>query len=440
MSEAVNLKCPLCGQPVSTSLYEQITGIWGERNRVLSELKTQRTELSAKISRQKNILRDQREKFKGKKAQLIQSAVGRETKRLKRSLDTLQKQKETIEHRTDKKIQRILASSHLKAEKQAQKLAKKLAREQVMGLRMELRSSLKDKIKAERQRVTERVTTKHENLQNTFRSTLQQMKTQNKEQNKELKQRKERIEELERQLIKKTTPQIEGLLYEENLLAELKKNFPEDKFDHTGKGGDVIEHVVSKDAIVGVIVFECKRVKIFSSAHVTQALAAKEKRKGDFAILVTNAMKKGTQGFFTEKGVIVVHATGIISLATILRNQIVKIAEMKLSQLERESAVRLTLDYLQGPEFSNSMESIIGETMSLYEDLKDEMKKHISIWKKRYNSYSKINLEAITVKHATKAMMTGQRDYKKLIPKSPFPELEDLPNMESANHAMSHSG
>jgi len=400
--EALNLKCPLCGQPVSTTVYQQITGIWKERNKVLSRIKAQQ-----------ETLQKQMVKFREKKTQLIQKAVDRETKRLKRSFDTIQKQKQRIE----------------------EKAAAKLTQERTRHMKKDLQQTMRDRIKDERQRVTERVTTRYTTWNNTLRSTLQQLKTQSKEQNKELKQRGERIGELERQLIKKTTPQIEGLLYEDNLLAELEKNFPEDKFDHTGKGGDVIEHVFCKNQPVGVIVFECKRVKQFSSAHVKQALVAKEKRKGDFAILVTNAMKKGTQGFFAEGGVLVVHATGVMSLARLLRSQITKIAEMKLSQLERESAVKLTLDYLQGPEFANSMESIVGEAINLYQELRDEMKKHISSWKKRYNSYAKIHSEAIVVRQTTKAMMTGEHDYKKLISKSPFPELVELPLMESADNS-----
>ncbi len=420
--EALNLKCPLCGQPVSTTLYQQITGIWKERNKVLSRIKAQQ-----------ETLRNQMEKFKEKKAELIQSAVERQTKRIKRSFDSLQKQKERIEERTSAKIERVIASSNSKAEKHAQRLAAKMTRERTRHMKRELQQTMKDKIKEERQRVTERVATRYTTWNNTLRSTLQQLKTQSKEQDKELKQRGERIEELERQLIKKTTPQIEGLLYENNLLAELQKNFPEDKFDHTGKGGDAIEHVFCQDQPVGVIVFECKRVQQFSSAHVKQALVAKEKRKGDFAILVTNAMKKGTQGFFAESGVMVVHATGVMSLAGLLRSQIIKIAEMKLSQLERESAIKLTLDYLQGPEFSNSMESIVGEAINLYQELRDEMKKHISTWKKRYNSYAKIHSEATLVGQTTKAILTGEHDYKKMISKRPFPALVELPIIESAN-------
>ena len=154
-----------------------------------------------------------------------------------------------------------------------------------------------------------------------------------------------------------------GYLDEHTLTTALKRWFPEDEIQHKGKGGDVIHSIVRKGRQVGLIVYECKRVKHYSAGHVKQAAEAKEKRKADFAILVTNAMKKGTQGFYTERGVIVVHTAGLQSILNILRSQIIQIAEMKLGQQERDKAIRMTLEYLEGPEFSNSMDSIIQESI-----------------------------------------------------------------------------
>src|SRR6266540_1250674 len=170
MAETLNLKCPLCDQPVSISLYQRITGIWKERNRVLSKIKAQQ-----------ETLRSQTEKFKLKRAQLIQSAVERETRRLKRSFETLQRQKQIMSERADAKIQRLIALSHSKTEKHAQRLAAKMTRDQTRQLRVELRQSMNDKVKEEKRRVAERVTSKYEAWNNTLRSTLQQLKTQSKE-------------------------------------------------------------------------------------------------------------------------------------------------------------------------------------------------------------------------------------------------------------------
>ncbi len=43
-----------------------------------------------------------------------------------------------------------------------------------------------------------------------------------------------------KQLEKGTKPQTEGLEFEENLYKRLKKEFPKDKVEHKGKGGDIL--------------------------------------------------------------------------------------------------------------------------------------------------------------------------------------------------------
>jgi hypothetical protein len=157
---------------------------------------------------------------------------------------------------------------------------------------------------------------------------------------------------------------------------------------------------------------------------------AREKRKADFAILVTNAMRKNNFGFFTEKTVLVVHATGVLSLVSVLRQQLIKISSMKLSQLEREKAVRMTLDYIEGPEFTNSLEAIIGETINLHKELMDEVKKHVSTWRKRYDSYRRIHSQAFEIKATSKAVLSGEPENKKKLPEIAFPALVELPEIE----------
>lgn len=103
-----------------------------------------------------------------------------------------------------------------------------------------------------------------------------------------------------------------------------------------------------------------------------------------FGILVTNASKKGGGGFFLEKGIVVVHPEGVLAIAIVLREQIIKIAQMKLTQAEREEAIEKTFEYLQGAEFKNALDVVIRKTIEMYEELKKECQDHIKIWKKRY--------------------------------------------------------
>jgi hypothetical protein len=127
----------------------------------------------------------------------------------------------------------------------------------------------------------------------------------------------------------------------------------------------------------------------------------------------------------------VVHPAGVLSLTDVLRTQVVRIAEMKLGQLQRTKAIRLTLDYLEGPEFANSMDAVIQESVVLYKDLMDEIDKHKIVWKRRYSSYRKICEDASTVKSTTQALLSGESEYKKLIQTESLPALPELLPVEN---------
>lgn len=73
-----------------------------------------------------------------------------------------------------------------------------------------------------------------------------------------------KIEELQEQLKKGTTPQVEGLNLEEELVKELKKEFHEDKIEHHGKTWDIIHCVNFKNENVRIILYECKETTKFN--------------------------------------------------------------------------------------------------------------------------------------------------------------------------------
>jgi len=210
-------------------------------------------------------------------------------------------------------------------------------------------------------------------------------------------------------------------------MKQLKKLFKHDKFVNTGKGGDIVQTVVNDNENVGTIVYECKRVKNYVSKHVKQTYDAQHKRKAEFGVLVTNAMKRGTNGFFIEKGVIIVHSTGALHVAAILRKHIVHISDMKLGQMERDKAIKNILDYLENSEFTNSIGSIIQDSISLYKELIDEIKKHYKTWKERYGLYSRINSEATAIQNNTRALLSGKEIKEKKI--SMLPSLVKLPEV-----------
>src|SRR5437867_4731966 len=95
--------------------------------------------------------------------------------------------------------------------------------------------------------------------------------------------------ELKEQLRRGTTPQLEGLNLEEEITHELKERFPGDRVQHFGKRGDILHTILHKKAIVGSILYECKRTRRFSRSYVSQARRAMVSRSASYAVLVTTA-------------------------------------------------------------------------------------------------------------------------------------------------------
>ena len=387
--------CPLCHQPVPSSLYEKIVGVWAERNRI-----------AQKMHDQLDKLKKDRKEFQRKKARLISAAVSKKIKSADKKIRELKLKETRLDRYYTRKIQRMLVDSH-KREEKLEKRYKNLG---------------KDQVKNAVSKATLEVQRKYTREKRSMGSLIFQL------QRRDIQSRDE-IQRLKKELAENATPQLEGFIYESELLKELKKRFPNDKFQHPGKAGDIIQIVINEKKEVGRILYECKRVKHYASKHIKQALEAKHKRNAQFAILVTNAMKKGTHGFFVEKTVIVVHAAGVIFMADILRRQVIELARMRLGKSEKDKIIRGVLGYMEGQEFENSIDLIIQDSIILAEQLRDEMRKHIKNWKERYSLYSKINSEAKVIQSNTKNLLSGKPLEKEKVSNLPampvLPEVED---------------
>lgn len=199
---------------------------------------------------------------------------------------------------------------------------------------------------------------------------------------------REQNRELRQQLKRGTTPQMEGLLYEKELCRQLQNTFPSDKVTHHGKGGDVMQQVLLHGRKVGRFVFECKRVQQrLPKQYIEQARRALVERKADYAILVTNAGKANTFGFWTEKDVLIVHPAGVVALVSWLRDQLVKLAQARMTRRQREQAAKAILEFVDSPEFRNPLRDVVRRSEQLGHDLLQEKKMHHRIWLERLTHY-----------------------------------------------------
>ncbi len=336
------------------------------------------------------------------KIKAVQKSAQKEQEKLKKEKAAIER---TFKNKLAAETNRLLDQEKLKQQHLMDDLQKKLEKQAAQKIEKSNKDLKKDMGRFEREKKNQ--ANKYNQLNNQF-SALQNKSVD------EIRKREAKIQLLQEQLRNNKTPSELGFANEKEMLQVLQSKFPTDRFDHTGKGGDIVHYIKDGNKEIGIIVYELKKVANFSNSHIKQALTAKQQRNADYAVLVTNAKRsKNDFGFSVTKGVIIIHPAGALTIITILREQLVTISKLKLSNKQREEATKAVLEYIHSPAFKNSIESIIENTIELYDSMKKEVKDHINTWQDRFNRYNDINIKAIAIENRVVKLIAPNGEVKK---------------------------
>ncbi len=245
-------------------------------------------------------------------------------------------------------------------------------------------------------------------------------------QTSDLQNANSKIKELEKHLKAGTTPQDAGRDFEKELVRQLEKEFPHDRIEHHGQGGDILQKVIYKSKEIGSILYECKKTAKFNPDYIHQTKRAVSTRNATYGVLVTFVSKKNSQGFYVENDIIVVHPYGTVHIAQVLRNSILEMHSLRLNHKELESRAQNLMEFIKGNDFKNSIESTIYRTQELAKLLIAEYKEHKKMWEKRIHHYKGIHGNTSHLQIATKNIVNGIPLNKNLIKT----EIKQLPTPE----------
>jgi hypothetical protein len=409
--------CPLCKQEVSKAIFEKITGIWGEKERRLEALRKKERDLKKReqdllkqfADEKKKLTATMDAKFKASldlKIKAVQKAARKEQDKLRKEKEALER---GFQQRLATETNHLLNQEKLRHQHLMDELQQKFEKQAAQKIEKSKQALQKDKNRFEREKQVQA------NRYNQLNRQFSALQSRNAD---EIKKREDKIKLLQEQLRNNKTPSELGFANEKEMLQALRAKFPSDRFEHTGKGGDIVHYIMDGNKEIGVIVYELKKVSHFSNAHIHQALAAKQQRNADYALLITNAKRnKNDFGFSVSKGVVIIHPAGALTLIAILREHLVSLCKLKLSNKQREEAIRLVLDYVHSPAFKNSIESIIENTIELYESMNKEIKDHINTWQDRFSKYNNINIKAVAIETRIIRLFSPNGDAKKKLVK-----------------------
>lgn len=364
------LKCPVCGKPLTQKEYDKALGLWKEKQEHIKHLETEHKKLKEqekqnrlKLDAERKKLKE-REKLYRKQIQQKESNFKRERMKLRQNFNQKMAQREKT------------FSLNLQSQK------KQIEKSFKQKMNAEIKRGIKSGIKEQKQQL------KHQAVElRKSKNKMAQLERSLKLSAKKYEEANIEIRRLKEQINKGITPQIEGLLEESNLLTKLKTLFPQDKFEHPGKRGDIIQHVIEQSKEIGKIVYECKKVKKYNKKYVDQVKKARSHRNADFAILVTNTFPTKKQYYFVEKTVFVISPVSLEPIVYTLRESLVKIALLKMSNAAKAKAVKKIYDFLSSSEYNNKMNDVASQLIDLGNDLKAEIGAHKRMWEKRYHIY-----------------------------------------------------
>ena len=218
----------------------------------------------------------------------------------------------------------------------------------------------------------------------------------------------ESLKETVRQLREGTTPQTEGLEFENKLTSRLKREFPSDLVEHKGKSGDILHTVFDGKERCGLIVYELKRTKFIQTDHVRQAALARRSRGAAIAVLVTTGSRRGFNGFSTMDGVPIVAPQGLLALVAILREHLIQMRRANISKEQREIIAKKMVEFLTGAEFKNRIEGIVLAAKQLQQQIKVEAQSHMKTWAERWKCYESISWDSGQIKANVALVLQGK--------------------------------
>jgi hypothetical protein len=229
----------------------------------------------------------------------------------------------------------------------------------------------------------------------------QQFAMRTKELEKQIEDQKKLVEEMRRKQ-EQGSMQLQGEVQELMLEELLQTTFPFDKIEEVGKGvrgADCIQVVRNQFGNeTGKIIYESKRTKDFANEWIEKLKSDMRTLGADVAIIVTQTLPKDMDRFGEKDGVYICTFTEVRSVALLLRNALLKIAEAKKSQENKGDKMVMLYDYLISSEFSEQWKAIREGFMSMKLSIQKERDTMEKLWKAREKQLEKVLLNAAHIK------------------------------------------
>ncbi|MXV15016.1 DUF2130 domain-containing protein [Pedobacter sp. HMF7056] len=274
-----------------------------------------------------------------------------------------------------------------------------LQQEQVLKSReAELELEVQRKLHQQRGELTEQIR-KQEHDRSLQKDTEHQLRV--KELEKQLDDQKKLAEEMKRKAEQGST-QLQGEVQELILEELLRATFPFDMVTEVGKGvrgADCVQTIRNQfGQECGKIIYESKRTKDFSQDWIEKLKKDMRGLGVDIAVIVTQCYPRGMDCFGERDGVWICSFEEVKAVAYVLRDTVIRLANVSRSQENKGEKMHMLYHYLTGTEFSEQWKAIREGFMSMKLSIQRERDVMEKLWKAREKQLEKVLLNAAHIR------------------------------------------
>ena len=296
-------------------------------------------------------------------------------------------------------LQNSVNASAEKLKESRQKELEFLQREQSLKQKEEeMEIALQRKLQEQRAELSEQIR-KQETEKYSIKDTEHQLKV--KEMEKQLEDQKKLVDEMKRRA-EQGSMQLQGEVQELILEEQLRSYFPFDLISEVGKGvrgADCVQTVRNQfGQECGRIIYESKRTTAFGGDWIDKLKKDMRAQAIDVAVIVTQCYPKGMDCFGEKDGVWICSFDEIKAVSYILRDGVMKLANLAKAQDNKGDKMHLLYDYLTSSEFSEQWKAIREGYMSMRVSIQKERDAMEKLWKAREKQLEKVLLNAAHIK------------------------------------------
>ena len=384
MSNSNQINCPNCGTAIdvqdilSHQLEEEIKQKYQSQLQAEQDkFKSQQAALAKDQEAFEEKKRKENELFKERlEKELSQRAKEAEAK-LKAKLATeQQEQYDALQKELNEKTEQVKELNRSKVEIERLKREKEEAAEQA---ELKAQKMLNELLGQEREKIAKTEAEKNE--------------LRIKEMEKKLQDQIKLTEEMQRKQAQGSM-QLQGEVQELAIEEYLAATFPLDTIEEIKKGArgaDCIQVVNTRTTQnCGKVYYESKRTKDFQAGWIEKFKADMRDKEADVGVLVTEAMPADMERMGLRDGVWVCSFAEFKGLCAVLRESVVQINKVALSQEGKGDKMSLLYDFLTSNTFRMQVEAIVEGFSQMKNDLETEKRSMQRIWKQREKQIDKV--------------------------------------------------